>query len=70
MMSAPLEDHLNQMFALSLRASALAVALSAIVDDPDLNDTALQIALALSDVTSKLSIGLDSPLGRLMEGGA
>lgn len=55
-----LKNHLNDLFNQSLRISALADALNAIVDAEDMQDLATAIAQRLAEATSDLSHGLDS----------
>lgn len=59
-MNPKLQGHLSHIFDLSLRASALADALSAIVNVSDLEDLAERIAQSLSEITGDISNGLDS----------
>ncbi|WP_313349953.1 hypothetical protein [Paracoccus sp. (in: a-proteobacteria)] len=60
-MNRALEAHLMRMFALSLKAQALADALNALVDDAEYQDTSIQMAMALSSITSTIAAGLDTP---------
>lgn len=57
-----MQAHLGRMFTLSLRISALADALNAIVDAEDMQDLAIQIAQRLSEITGDMSHGLDSAM--------
>lgn len=57
---AALKIHLTGCFNQSLRISALADALNAIVDAEDMRDLAVQIAQKLSETTGNLSHDLDS----------
>lgn len=55
-----LENHLAGLFNQSLRISALADALNAIIDAEDMQDLATAIAQRLAEATGDLSHGLDS----------
>lgn len=59
-MNPTLQGHLSHIFDLSLRASALADALNAIVNVSELEGLAERIAQTLSEITGDISNGLDS----------
>ncbi|WP_058097230.1 hypothetical protein [Paracoccus sp. MKU1] len=60
-MSPALYAHLGRLHSFAVKAQALADALNALADDVEFQETSIEIATALSSITSAIAHGLDTP---------
>lgn len=60
-MNPALQAHLGRMRSFAVKAQALADALNALADDAEFQEVSIEIAQALSSITSDIAAGLDAP---------